>query len=134
MMILTGLQVFFRYVLNSPLAWTEELSRIILVWLVFWGSAIAVRRMKHLKISFLVDRLPIKIRTYIDIVNKLMMMSFLAIASFTGYKVMIITRGIVTPALGISYLWFYIIVPLSCLFMFLQMSFIVIEDVKKLKR
>ena len=134
MMIITGLQVFFRYVLNSPLAWTEELARIILVWLVFWGSAIAVRRMKHLKISFLVDRLPIKIRTYIDIVNKLMMMSFLAIASFTGYRVMIMTQGIVTPALGISYLWFYIIVPLSCLFMFLQMSFIVIEDIKKLKR
>lgn len=134
MVIYTGLQVFFRYVLNSPLAWTEELARITLVWLVFWGSAIAVRRKKHLSISFFVDLLPKKIRLYIDLFNQLAMMSFLGIAAYTGYRVMLMTQGIVTPALGISYLWFYIIVPLSCMFMFLQISFVVIKDIKRIKK
>lgn len=134
MVIYTGLQVFFRYVLNNPLAWTEELARITLVWLVFWGSAIAVRRKKHLSISFFVDLLPKKIRLYIDLFNQLAMMSFLGIAAYTGYRVMLMTQGIVTPALGISYLWFYIIVPLSCMFMFLQISFVVIEDIKRIKK
>ncbi|MBA7511402.1 hypothetical protein ES705_03395 [subsurface metagenome] len=134
MVIFTGLQVFFRYVLNNPLAWTEELARITLVWLVFWGSAIAVRRKKHLSISFLVNRLPRKIRLCIDIFNQFAMMSFLGIAAYTGYQVMLITKSIVTPALGISYLWFYIIVPISCIFMFLQMTFVVIDNIKKIKK
>jgi len=134
MVIFTGLQVFYRYILNNPLAWTEELARITLVWLVFWGSAIAVRRKKHLSISFFVNLLPKKIRLYIDIFNQFAMMSFLGIAAYTGYRVMLMTQGIVTPALGISYLWFYIIVPLSCIFMFLQMSFAVIDNIKKIKK
>lgn len=134
MAIFTGLQVFFRYILNNPLSWTEELARITLVWLVFWGSAIAVRRKEHLSISFFVNLLPKKIRLYIDIFNQLAMMSFLGIAAYAGYRVMLITQGIVTPALGISYLWFYIIVPLSCIFMFFQMSFIVIDNIKKIKK
>jgi len=132
--IFTGLQVFFRYVLNNPLSWTEELSRITLVWLVFWGSVIATRRKKHLSISFFVDLLPEKIRIYIEIFNQLLLIIFLGIFSYTGYRVMLITKGIVTPALGISYLWFYLIVPISGILMFLQIGFMLLENFKKLKR
>jgi len=132
--IFVGLQVFFRYILNTPLSWSEELSRIMLVWLVFWGSAIATRRKKHLSISFFVDLLPEKIRIYIEIFNQLLLIIFLGIFSYTGCRVMLITKGIVTPALGISYLWFYLIVPISGILMFLQIGFMLLENFKKLKR
>jgi len=131
--IFTGLQVFFRYILNAPLSWTEELSRITLVWLVFWGSAIATRRKKHLSISFFIDLLPKKIRIYIEVFNQLLLIIFLGILSYTGYRVILITKDIVTPALGISYLWFYLIVPISGMLMFLQISFMLLENFNKLK-
>jgi TRAP-type C4-dicarboxylate transport system permease small subunit len=41
---ITGLvvaQVFFRFVLSSPLPWPEELARLIFVYLVFVGGAFA---------------------------------------------------------------------------------------------
>ena len=38
--ILTLVQVFARYVLNSPLLWSEELARLLLVWVVFLGGAV----------------------------------------------------------------------------------------------
>ena len=131
--LLTGMQVFFRYVLNSPLSWTEELARFALVWLVFWGSAIAIRRKRHLSIPFFVNLLPKKIKIYIDMFNKILIIVFLGILLYTGYEVMLETQEIVTPALGISYLWFYIIVPISCAFMLLQIAFIIFEDFKKIK-
>ena len=63
-MLLTGTQVFFRYVLNSPLAWTEELARIALIWLVFWGSAIAFRKNEHLTLTLFTQALGKKVQFY----------------------------------------------------------------------
>jgi C4-dicarboxylate transporter, DctQ subunit len=33
------LQIFFRYALNSPLGWTDEVTVLCWVWLVLWGAA-----------------------------------------------------------------------------------------------
>ncbi len=52
------LQVVFRYVLNSPLTWSEELARYLFIWCAFLGWIIASRRRSHLAMTFVVDRLP----------------------------------------------------------------------------
>jgi TRAP-type C4-dicarboxylate transport system permease small subunit len=41
------LQVFFRYVLNRPLGWTDELSLVLYPWAVFWACAFIVRLREH---------------------------------------------------------------------------------------
>ncbi len=33
------LQIAFRYVLNQPLGWTEEVTVLCWVWVVLWGAA-----------------------------------------------------------------------------------------------
>ncbi len=33
------LQIVFRYLLNFPIGWTNEVSAILWVWLVLWGAA-----------------------------------------------------------------------------------------------
>lgn len=45
-------QVFWRYVLNSSLVWSEELIRLLFVWLIFVGAASTA----HLRIDLLTDR------------------------------------------------------------------------------
>lgn len=41
------LQVFFRYFLNNPLAWTEEGTLIAFIWAVFWSAAFMVPIKEH---------------------------------------------------------------------------------------
>ena len=53
MIVLMLLQVFFRYILRSALAWSEELNRLAMVWLGFIGACIAVREREHIKIEVL---------------------------------------------------------------------------------
>ena len=43
MTITVIIQVFFRFVIQSPLRWTEELARYLMIWLVLMASAIAMR-------------------------------------------------------------------------------------------
>lgn len=52
------LQVVFRYALNNPLTWSEELARYLFIWCAFLGWIIASRRRSHLAMTFVVDRLP----------------------------------------------------------------------------
>jgi TRAP-type C4-dicarboxylate transport system permease small subunit len=51
-------QVVFRYALNSPLTWSEELARYLFIWCAFLGWIVASRRNSHLAMTFVVERLP----------------------------------------------------------------------------
>src|SRR5689334_13582660 len=47
------LQFFTRYVLNDSLAWTEEIARYGLMWVVFVGGAMVTRRNTHIAVELL---------------------------------------------------------------------------------
>lgn len=50
---LVFLQFFSRYVLNDSFAWTEELAVYCLIPVVFIGSAMCVRRSRHIQVNIL---------------------------------------------------------------------------------
>ena len=45
------LQVVFRYLLNDPLSWTQEVAEILYVWIVCVGSATIVGEREHVSFS-----------------------------------------------------------------------------------
>ena len=47
------LQIFSRYVLNSPFGWTLELCRILWVWIVFFCCAFLVQEKDHVKFNLI---------------------------------------------------------------------------------
>lgn len=51
-------QVVFRYVLNIPLSWSEELATFLFVWSTVLAASYGVRRQEHLRLTFLQDILP----------------------------------------------------------------------------
>ena len=55
---LVFLQFFSRYVLNDSYAWTEELAVYCLIPVVFIGSAMCVRRSRHIQVNILYRYLP----------------------------------------------------------------------------
>jgi TRAP-type C4-dicarboxylate transport system permease small subunit len=57
MLLSTGGQVLFRYVLRISVPWTEELARILFILTMFLGIAIAVRENEHIVVDFLFRKL-----------------------------------------------------------------------------
>lgn len=60
--VLLTVQVFTRYVMGHSLAWSEELAQIMFVWMLYCGIAAAVRKRKFLRIDFVLERVPFKIK------------------------------------------------------------------------
>ncbi len=51
-------QFFTRYALNDSAAWTEEISRYLLIASVFIGAAIGVAKNNHIQVDFFYRHMP----------------------------------------------------------------------------
>jgi C4-dicarboxylate transporter DctQ subunit len=56
------LQIVFRYVLNLPVGWTNELSAILWIWLVLFGAAFVVREEEEMRFDLLYASAGSKVR------------------------------------------------------------------------
>jgi TRAP-type C4-dicarboxylate transport system permease small subunit len=47
------IQIVFRYLINLPIGWTQELTVIMWIWLVLWGAAFVVRETEEVRFDIL---------------------------------------------------------------------------------
>ena len=110
MVIDVNIGVFYRYVLNSAISWTEELSRYCMVWAAYLGMSFALRDNQHMGLSFVVEKFSPKARCYLELVSRIIMMIFLIVVfrySLTHLKVVKIQSS---PSMEISMFWPYLAV------------------------
>ena len=63
-MLLAG--VISRYVLSKPIIWIDEAVSISFLWLAMLGSALAMHRNEHLRLTLFVERMPERLRSYVQ--------------------------------------------------------------------
>lgn len=111
-------QVLGRYVpfIPRPL-WTEEVSRLLLAWMVFLGAAVVLRRSEH----FVIDLLPRRVEERFGRALQLVVLVLVAAVS-----VVILVGGVlmaqgglsrVSTASGLHRAWAFAALPAGGLFM-----------------
>ncbi|MEO8485323.1 MAG: TRAP transporter small permease [Betaproteobacteria bacterium] len=73
-------QFFTRYALNDSAAWTEEISRYLLICTVFIGIAAATRRTRHIHVDFVYRLIPAKAGRALSTIIDVLRIGFFAIA------------------------------------------------------
>jgi len=58
--------VVSRYVFAQPIVWSDEVVSIAFVWLAMLGTAIALHRNEHLRLSLFVEMLPPRRRAFVQ--------------------------------------------------------------------
>ncbi len=108
MVVLVFGNVVLRYVFNSGIATSEELSRWLLVWLTFLGAIVALRQHAHLGVDTLVRALPPRGRLICFIASYLLMLYADWLLTLGSWKQAVLTFADTAPASGISVgLFFY---------------------------
>lgn len=110
--------VFFRYVLNSALSWTEELTRYMMVFVGLFGAALALWRDEHVGFSVVLDRMPPRVQKLANIATYLLIGLFACIMTYHGF-ILAFTSGTTAQILPIP-MWLPLsVVPVSGLAMLL---------------
>jgi TRAP-type C4-dicarboxylate transport system permease small subunit len=77
--ILTLAQIFFRFALDSPLIWSEELARLLTVWLTFIGAAVVSWDGRHLNVDVGFALLPAAGKAIVRVMNAALSVGLLVI-------------------------------------------------------
>ena len=79
MLVSVSLQVFFRYVIPISLPWTEELSIMAFVVIIFYGASLAGYHNRHLGITNVVELLGQKAYVAVWVLKQLALVAFLIV-------------------------------------------------------
>jgi TRAP-type C4-dicarboxylate transport system permease small subunit len=124
--------VVCRYFLDFSLAWYEEVSRFLLLWIVFLGAIIALIRGDHLGIDVLLLVLSPRVRRMVVLLSDLLVLIALVIMFKGGWEMAIdsLKSGWVASSVPILYGWVYMVGPVSAGLMFIQSLIKTIGDIR----
>ncbi|HLX03212.1 MAG TPA: TRAP transporter large permease subunit [Trinickia sp.] len=94
-----------RYVLRSPLVWSDELAEILFLWLAMLGAVVALRRGEHMRMTAVVGMCSPGVRAFLDMVAIAAPLAFLALVMWPAVQFAQDASIVTTPALSISDSW-----------------------------
>ena len=97
--------VVFRYVLNDPLVWTDELAEILFLWLVSFGAVVAYRRDEHMRMTIISGVLPRNLQNILGRISSLIILLVVGAIVIPGIGYMEQQQAVTTPALQIPGSW-----------------------------
>ena len=102
MVVLVFGNVVLRYAFNTGITLSEEVSRLLFVWLTFLGAIIAMREHGHLGVDTLVKRLPAAGKKACLVVSILLMLYATWLLLVGSWQQTVINLGVASPAAGFS--------------------------------
>ncbi|SEB73739.1 TRAP-type C4-dicarboxylate transport system, small permease component [Nitratireductor aquibiodomus] len=105
--------VFFRYVLGSPITWTEELLTMLFTWMVFIGASAALSTHQHIRIDMVLRILPPRYELLASVVAVLVCLVVFLVVIHFGLKYVRTTWGDRTPMMDVTYGFYTLALPVT---------------------
>lgn len=133
MLLLTFVNVIFRYCFSASISFTEEITTALFVLLCMLGTAVAAKRQSHLGLSLLTDRMTPRGQARAAFVGNLLGMVFSAVMIFTGIKMA--HTEFVLKQITIALQWpewiYGSFVPIGAAFMLIRFGQAALDNLKK---
>ena len=111
--------VVLRYVFNSGLTWSEEMSRFLFVWMVFLGAIAALKDKMHLGVDIVVNALPKGLQKVVFLISNAIVLYLLWLVLDGSWKMTILNMNSTGPATGMPLSYLYGIGVISSIWMML---------------
>lgn len=113
--LIVFIQVFSRFIKFS-LPGTEELARLLVVWLTFLGSSLAIHEKMHLAVNFFVGLTSEKNQKRIYVFVHLLIMIFFGVLTIYGFSLTLSALTTTSSTLQLPMAIFYGAIPVSSVF------------------
>lgn len=129
-------QVLARYVFKTPLAWSEELSRFLFIWMTFIAGYLGARKGQHIGVELVQNMFPAPIKKFMQILSNLIAVAFLAMVAYYCVTLWGKLSSQLSPALQIPMNIVYLGMIIGCVFMalaYLYQGYLVCVPQKEVK-
>jgi len=112
------LQIAFRYVLNRPLGWTEEVTVLCWVWLVLWGASFVVPDADEVRFDIVYNVVPAPVRRVFTIVASAALVVLMALSLPATWRYVAFMRREHSAYLGMRFdvlYSIYVVFALACI-------------------
>ncbi len=115
MLVVVLVQVVFRYLLNNSLSWSEEVAKVLMIWLTLLVAPWAYRTGLKIRIGLFRDVMPWTMRHGLDVVLSAIVFWILGVLLIESFD--LVTRGLEARAstVPVPTAVFYAILPVGFL-------------------
>jgi TRAP-type C4-dicarboxylate transport system permease small subunit len=103
--VVVMLAVAYRYG-GASLVWYDEVAAIMLVWLTYYGAALAALRRAHLGFPGIVSALPRALRLAALVLSEAVVIGFFLVIAWYGWEVIVILASDRLTSLPWMPVWF----------------------------
>lgn len=125
MSVVVFAQVLFRMV-HMSIPWSEELSKYLLIWSTFLGSALCIRKGSMVGLEFLKNRMHGKNQKVFQTVLNLIVCAMLCFLISVGFWAVRRVWFQITPVLKLSMGMMYAAIPVGAVFMLINQILVTI--------
>jgi TRAP-type C4-dicarboxylate transport system permease small subunit len=121
LVVIVVASVLFRYILLSPLTWSEEVGRYVMIWLGFLAASIAVRQGLHVGVDAVVQWVRPATAVWLRRLARAATIGFLLIVTGYGFALVPGLWEQWSPVMDIRMTWPYLAIPVGGLLMLIQL-------------
>ncbi|MEN9995236.1 MAG: hypothetical protein RL462_12 [Pseudomonadota bacterium] len=100
-------QVVFRYVLNLPLAWSDEICNFIWLWGILWGASFVMKNHEDIRFDMLYNLMPRALKRSLTTISSFVIVGLLLASLPATWSFIDFMKVEKSAALGIPMNWVF---------------------------
>ncbi len=119
---------FFRYIMQSPFMWTEEVARYLLVWMGFTAINIALRQDRHSKVEIIAKLVPPTVAKLLSYLVDALIAVFFIVLLKQGY-LLTVNNMMSASTFHLSMSWILVAVPVAAALTLIQLFLSLVKKI-----
>lgn len=111
LIVIIGISVFYRYIIEAALSWPGEVAGIVFVWYTLLGIVLLSGSESHIAFDFIGKSAPRFVARSIKLLSQFIVLIYGIIMAVYGWKYLVLFPHETSPAAGINLTWLKIAIP-----------------------
>jgi TRAP-type C4-dicarboxylate transport system permease small subunit len=123
-------QIFFRYVLNNPIGWTEELSILCWMWGILWGAAFVVTEGDEVRFDILYGNVSSGVRRIFTVITGVALIALYGISLPAAWDFVAFMKAERSAYLHVPIVYLYsiyVVFAVACIVRYVWLVFVAIR-------
>lgn len=105
--------IFFRYVLNNSLVWSEQVCRYLYVWMVMLAMPVVYRAKANVAFDLLYNKCSPRAKRVLELTTDVLVAFFAGFLALQGWRFTLLKGATIITGINIPQGWLYVSQPIG---------------------